>query len=148
MALDKQGSLDICWSNKPCQISVKRRTPNYPLKVPIYRDNENEMNIFTLVTLTIFMKFGYNGVASNVHQRETTTRSSSDSLQLCPFSKWELLLKERICSQRERILSFKSSSWIFSWNTLLSNWYNGVARTLKKVTHIKGRLLVSSSKSK
>ena len=34
------------------------------------------------------------------HQRETTV-SSNDSLQLRPFSKWELLLKERICSQRE-----------------------------------------------
>ena len=30
--------------------------------------------------------------------------------QLCPFSKWERLLKERICSQGERILSFTSSS--------------------------------------
>ena len=39
-----------------------------------------------------------------------TTVSSNYSLQVCPFSKWELLLKERICSQRERILSFKSSS--------------------------------------
>ena len=47
----------------------------------------------------------------DTHQRETT-RTSSDSLQLCPFSKWELLLKERICSQREQILSIKSS---FLW---------------------------------
>ena len=46
---------------------------------------------------------------SYAHQRETTG-SSSDSLQLCPFSKWKLLLKERICSQREQNLSFKSSS--------------------------------------
>ena len=38
-----------------------------------------------------------------------STVSSNGSLQLRPFSKWELLLKERICSQRERILSFKSS---------------------------------------
>ena len=30
-----------------------------------------------------------------------TTGSSSDSLQLGLFLKWELLLKERICSQRE-----------------------------------------------
>ena len=30
--------------------------------------------------------------------------------QLRPFSKWELLLKERICSKREQILSFMSSS--------------------------------------
>ena len=32
------------------------------------------------------------------HQRETTVLSN-DSLQLHPFSKWELLLKERICYQ-------------------------------------------------
>ena len=43
------------------------------------------------------------------HQRETTG-SGSDSLQLRPFSKWKLLLKERTCSQRERILFFKSNS--------------------------------------
>ena len=43
-------------------------------------------------------------------QKRETMGSSSDSLPLSPFSKWELLLKERICSQRERILSFKSSS--------------------------------------
>ena len=30
--------------------------------------------------------------------------------QLRPFSIWELLYKERICSQRERILSYNSSS--------------------------------------
>ena len=45
------------------------------------------------------------------HQRETTG-SSSGSFQLLSFSKWELLLKERIRSQRKRILSFKSS---FLW---------------------------------
>ena len=50
-----------------------------------------------------------NGVASYTHQRETTG-SSSGSLQLRPFLNWELLLKERIFSQRERILSFKGSS--------------------------------------
>ena len=48
------------------------------------------------------------------HQRETTG-SSSDSPQLRPFTQWELLLKERICSQRERIRErilffYKSSS--------------------------------------
>ena len=46
---------------------------------------------------------------SYTHQREATV-SSNDSLQLRPFSKWELLLKERICFHRERILSFNSSS--------------------------------------
>ena len=40
-----------------------------------------------------------------------TSGSNSGSLQLRPFLKWELLLKERICSQTgEQILSFKSSS--------------------------------------
>ena len=47
---------------------------------------------------------------SYTHQRETTV-SSNGSLQLRPFSKWKLLLKERICSQREQILSFMSSSF-------------------------------------
>ena len=46
---------------------------------------------------------------SYAHQREATG-SSSDSLQLRPFLKWELLLKEIICSKRERILALKSSS--------------------------------------
>ena len=45
-------------------------------------------------------------IGVEAHQRETTA-SSSDSLQLRPFSKWELLIKERIW---ERILSFMSSS--------------------------------------
>ena len=48
-------------------------------------------------------------VESNAHQRETTV-SSSVFFQLRPFSEWVLLLKERICSQREQIPSFKSSS--------------------------------------
>ena len=39
-------------------------------------------------------------------------KGGSDSRQLRPCFKLELLLKERICSQRERILSFKSSSLI------------------------------------
>ena len=37
---------------------------------------------------------------SYANQRETTG-SSKDSLQVHPFPKWELLLKERICSQME-----------------------------------------------
>ena len=62
-----------------------------------------------------------NGVArtlkSYAHRRETTG-SSIDSLHLLPFSKRELLLKERIFSQREWILSFKSSSL---WYTTLGD---------------------------
>ena len=54
-----------------------------------------------------------NGVAralkNYAHQRETT-RSSNVSLQFRPFSKLELLFRERICFQRERALSFMSSS--------------------------------------
>ena len=61
-----------------------------------------------------------NGVArmlkSYAHQRETAG-SSSASLQSNPFSKWELFLKERIDSQRERILSFKSS-FLFNGESL------------------------------
>ena len=49
---------------------------------------------------------------SYAHQSQTTW-SSNDSLQLCPCSKWKLLSKERIFSQRERILSFKSGSLLY-----------------------------------
>ena len=38
-----------------------------------------------------------------------TPKISIDSHQLCLYSKWGLILKERICSQWERILSFKNS---------------------------------------
>ena len=51
------------------------------------------------------------------HQRETTG-SSSDSLHLHPFSKWELLLKERISPQRQLILSFKISSYWYGKSLL------------------------------
>ena len=54
-----------------------------------------------------------NGIARMLKKLRTskgTTVSSNNSLQVRPFSKWELLSKERICSQREQILSFKSSS--------------------------------------
>ena len=44
------------------------------------------------------------------HIKGKTNGSSSDPLNLPSFSKWELFLKERICSQRERFLFFKSSS--------------------------------------
>ena len=45
----------------------------------------------------------------NTNQRETIEMRSNYH-QLHPFSKWGLLLMERICSQGELILSFKSSS--------------------------------------
>ena len=58
-----------------------------------------------------------NGVARMLKKLRTskgeTTVSSNDSLQLSPFSKWSLLLKERICSQREQILSFTRGSKFF-----------------------------------
>ena len=57
---------------------------------------------------------------NNGHKRETTG-SSYDYLQLRSFSKWELFLKERICSQRERKLSFKSSSLWYD-KSLLPHW--------------------------
>ena len=65
--------------------------------------------------------FTSNGVArmlkSYPHWREATG-TSSGYLQARPFSKWELLLKERIFSQREQILSFKSSLWNNRWPPL------------------------------
>ena len=55
------------------------------------------------------LKGHYNGVARMLkdftHQRETAGLSS-DFPQAGSFYKLELLLKERICSQRELILSF------------------------------------------
>ena len=39
-----------------------------------------------------------------------------------PFSKLELLLKDRICSQREQILSFKSSSIWYGKSLLIRKW--------------------------
>ena len=54
---------------------------------------------------------------ADAHQRETSG-ASSDSHQLRPFSNWELLVKERICSQRERVLSFKSSSFWYGKSLL------------------------------
>ena len=47
-----------------------------------------------------------------------TAGSSNGSLQLRLFSKWDLFLKEIICSQRERIVSFKSSSLYFEKSLL------------------------------
>ena len=46
---------------------------------------------------------------------------SIDSHQLRPLSKHELFLKERICSQRELILSFKRSS-LWYGNSMLSHY--------------------------
>ena len=48
-------------------------------------------------------------------QRETT-ESSKDSLKLHPFSKSELLLKERIRSQSEQILSLMA--WLITFTTI------------------------------
>ena len=64
-----------------------------------------------------------NGVARTLKKLRTsreTTESSSTSLQLRPFSKWDLLLKEIICSKRERIISFNSSS-LLNEKSLLSH---------------------------
>ena len=47
------------------------------------------------------------GVARIYEHQMETTEMTDDSLQLHPYSKWGLLLKERISSQREPILSFK-----------------------------------------
>ena len=52
-----------------------------------------------------------NGVARTLKKvMHIKKRLLYQAVILYPFSKWKPLLKERICSQRERILSFKSSS--------------------------------------
>ena len=50
-----------------------------------------------------FLQWRSQNAEKVTHTQRENTGSSNDSLQLCPFSKWELLLKERICSQRKRI---------------------------------------------
>ena len=49
---------------------------------------------------------------NNYAYQRRTTEEWSASHQLPPFSKCELLLKERISSLREQILSFKSSPYV------------------------------------
>ena len=73
----------------------------------IYTGESSNAEYLTLVLM--FQWLSQNFGKKYAHQGETTV-SSNDSLQLCPFSKCELLLKERICSQRERILFFMGSS--------------------------------------
>ena len=51
------------------------------------------------------------------YQKETTG-TSNDSLQLCPFSKWELLLKEKNLLP-ERVNSFIKSSSLWYRKSLL-----------------------------
>ena len=73
------------------------------------------MTLYTVIARTL-KKYAHRG---------KITGTSSDSLQLCPFLKWKLILKGRICSQRllsyGAILSFNSSS---NWygNSLLPHW--------------------------
>ena len=49
------------------------------------------------------------------------SESDCSGLQLCPFSQLWLLLKERICSLREQILSFKRSP-LWYWVTISPHW--------------------------
>ena len=71
-----------------------------------------------------------------------------------PFSKLELLLKERICSHRERILSFKRSSLWYGksllphWMTSLECYYFYYARAyLCNGSYNKGEFHFSSEQS-
>ena len=69
------------------------------------------LNKLSLFDFCIFDYITHKGVASThsyTHQRETTEKSNV-SCQLRPFLQWALLFKERICSQREQILSLKRS---------------------------------------
>ena len=78
-------------------------------------EKERENNVYVPII---------NGVTRRLKKLRTsreTTGSSSDSFHLHSFSKWELLLEERICSQREQILSLKSSSLRYG-KSLLPHW--------------------------
>ena len=70
--------------------------------------NKNDENLFE-----VSIKWYTTGVAKKLIKLHTSKRDHWIELWLSSivsFFKWKLLLKERICSQRERILSFKISS--------------------------------------
>ena len=69
--------------------------------------------VYSSIQCNIVMQGGgsHNGAIvahSYAHQRDPTDMSSK-SHHLLPFSRWGLLLKDRICCQRQPILSFKGS---------------------------------------
>ena len=87
---------------------MRNKENRFPIPTLIWRPAIKRFHILYSLLGCILVLI-YNSAARYAHQRETT-ESSIYSLQLHPFSKWKLLLKERICSQSERILSFKRSS--------------------------------------
>ena len=60
--------------------------------------------------MTINAVMEYNGIARTLKKLRTSKGDYCIKQYYVPFAKWELFLKERICSQGEQILSFKSSS--------------------------------------
>ena len=76
-----------------------------------------------------------------------TPKMSIDSHQLCLYSKWGLILKERICSQRERILSFKNSLDNMKQRFFTLNVYNFIMRLRFFVMGAMHMLLLVSSYS-
>ena len=59
-----------------------------------------------------------------------------------PFSKWKLLLKGRICSLRERILSFKISSFLgMETQFHLIRWHPLSVQDFFFITHVRNCLM-------
>ena len=69
---------------------------------------EHTYNAFHCLSFTR-TQVNINGVAGTL-KKIHASKGDYCNISCVPFSKWELLLKKRICSQREQILSFKSSS--------------------------------------
>ena len=93
-------SLGAVWSgSKNCKCKCKF--------TPTKTDGGQHFSSDNVETFVPVFDVDANGVVKSLksyaHQRETTGLSS-DSLQLLPLSKKELLLKERNCSHRDQIL--------------------------------------------
>ena len=74
--------------------------------------------------------FFYKGVARTLKMLRTSKGDywiKQSFSSIAPLFKWELLLNERICYQRARILSFKSSSL----------WYGNPLNVTIFITHVR-----------
>ena len=90
-------------------ISVSLFCVNYPvwlkLATELFSQPEHVMQMFCICHMQVRIQ----NAKIITHITGETTGTSSDSHQSFPLSTLGLLLKERICFQREQILSFKNS---------------------------------------
>ena len=77
---------------------------------------------FYLISLSFVSSYHFKWRGQNAenvtHIRGRLLDQAVFFFQLRPFSKWELLLKERSCSQTERVLSFQGSSLCYGKSLL------------------------------